>query len=381
MPNPTIEADVQLTHVGVATAADGAPLRLVYDLAPHRGPQGRVRGRLVAFPRLNLSDYRVSACVDWIELKFRTLTMSQNQHVSKKLQVFSPRTPFVTDWSGREGAAAGTHRQFIVRLQEPGVDVFKIANVISTKWGLCSDLKITGIEISLDIFPNDKSDEKRWLMTTMLARSYVPLKDFMGAGLDQMRCITSDAMGEPDTHIMIRGGSGSGLGGLAGDPANHHPPMADGTTCFGALDGPVMISVQDKISDQRTKKKATPLPQEKKRTRVEARFTGPGLAALGLHVLDDLDPSHGAIRFAHLRKHFFDFRLPTFDPADPRDGKRRMIFAKTGLYGLERHEQPDRDLARCAAGQTLAFSDLNDRLQQALAGLDGRWRRGSSKAA
>ncbi|WP_339951066.1 hypothetical protein [uncultured Albimonas sp.] len=381
MPNSTIEADVQLTHVGVAAAVDGTPLRLIYDLTPHGGSQGRVRGRLVATPRLNLSDYKVSACVDWIDLKFRTIDASQNQHVSKKLQAFSPRTPFVTDWSRREGADAGTHKQFIVRLQEPGVDVLGIADAIDKRWGLDGHVKIAGLEVSLDIFPKDGSDEKRWLMTTMLARSYVPLTDFMGPGLDQMRCFTTGPRGETVPNIMIRGGSGSGLDGLAGDPANHHPPMADGTTCFGAKGGPVMVSIQNKISDRRMGRTATSLPPEQRRTRVEVRLLGAGLEALGLHVLGDLDPAHRVTNFAHLRPDIFSFRLPTFDPADPRDGKRREIFSKTGVYGLERHELPERDARRCGAGTTIAFSALNDRLQQALTRLDDRSRRGITRAA
>ena len=239
MPGSTIEANVQLAHVGVAAAADGTPLRLVYDLIPHGGSQGRVRGRLVATPRLKLSDYEVSACVDWIDLKFKTERASQNKHVSTALKSFSPRRIRVEDRAGRTGKDAGTHTQFVVRLQEPGIDVLRIADVIAKRWGLDSDVKIAGLEVSLDIFPKDGSDEKRWLMTTMLARSYVPLTDFMGPGLDQMRCFTTGPRGETVPNIMIRGGSGSGLDGLAGDPANHHPPMADGTTCFGAKSGPI----------------------------------------------------------------------------------------------------------------------------------------------
>lgn len=381
MSAPSIEVDVLLNRLGVAAAADGTPLRLVYDLSPHRGPQRRVRGRLVATPRLNLSDYKVSACVDWIDLKFKTRDASQNQHVSKKLQAFSPHPPFVTDWSRREGADAGTHKQFIVRLQEPGVDVLGVADAIAKRWGLDSDVKIAGLEVSLDIFPNDGSDEKRWLMTTMLSRAYMPLTDFMGPGLDQMRCFTTGPKGGTVPNIMIKGGSGSGLDGLAGDPANHHPPMADGTTCFGAKGGPVMVSIQNKITDHRIGATATSLPQEQRRTRVEVRLLGTGLEALGLHVLDDLDPAHRVTHFAHLRPDIFSFRLPTFDPADPRDGKRREVFSRTGIYGLERREQPGRNLARCAAGTMVAFSKLNDRLQQALARLDTHWRRERTKAS
>lgn len=381
MSGSTIETDVLLALDGAAKTADGTPLQLVYDLAPHPGRQGRVRGRLVATPRVNLSDYWVSACVDWIELKFETRKRSQNQHVSKKLQAFSPRRPFVTDWAGKEGKAAGTHTRFIVRLQEPGVDVVGVNEVVAEEWDLVGDVKITGIEISLDIFPNDKSDEKRWLMTAMLARAYAPLTDFMGLGLDQMRCHTTGPKGETVTTIMIRGGSGSGLDGLAGDPANHQPPMADGTTCFGAVEGPVMVSVQDKISDQRIGDKATALAQKERRTRVEVRLKGEGLGALGLDVLEDLDPARRAIPFVDLRKDFFNFRLPTFDPADPRDDKRRAIFTKTGIYGLERRELKDRDLRRCDAGSLIAFKTLNEWLRQALARLDGRWLRERRKAA
>ena len=368
-----IEAEVRLAGKGMARASDGAPLRLAYDLAPYQGRQRRLRGRLAAVPRMPLADYRVSACVDWIELKFETARKSQNRHVATRLARFSPRMPRVTDWEGREGRLAGTHHRFIARLQEPGAGALGVANAVSEAWGLVGNVRISGIEISLDIFPNDGSDEKRWLMTTMLTRAYRPLEDHMRTGNDQARFIVLDARGEMKVTPFVRASAASGIGGLAADPANHNAPPADATASFGAVHGPVMVSIQNKISDQRVGEVATVLPQNEHRTRVEVRLSGVGLETLGLEHLDDLDPAHRVIPFADLRKPFFDYRLPTFDPTSVRDNARRTIFAASGIAGLEMQEQKDRDMTRCESGPTIAFSALNDRLWQALNRLDERW--------
>lgn len=373
MAHMVIEAEVRLARSGVAEAADGAPLRLTYDLRPCSGVQPRVRGRLVAVPRLDMSDYTVSACVDWVELKFQTSSKSQNRHVSEKLARFSPRPPHVTDWQGRQGREAGTHDKFVVRLQEPGIDVLGVADAISAQWGLVGAVKISGIEISLDIFPNDGSDEKRWLMATMLTRAYWPLRDHMAAGNDQARCIASDARGEPSVTPLVRRIVKDELRSLVVDPANHNAPLADATTSFGAVGGPVMVSIQDKVSDRRIEGTATPLPQEAKRTRLEVRLLGEGLGVLGMEVLGDLDMAGRAVTFQDLRKDLFGFRLATFDPLEAHDAERRTMFSKIGVYGLERHEQMRRDVMRCAAGPTLAFKELNERLRQALQRLDHRW--------
>lgn len=390
MPREQIVAPVWLARS--VLGASGLPVtapNLVFNLNRLDSSQLRFRGRFVSEPDVDLSKYTMRACVDWVTLHVRLIRASQCMHISRALKDVLGRHPHVTDLKERTGAAAGTGVDFLIRVQDPTYStLIATERTLNTLWGTSRRIQMMGMEVAIDVYPNDKEDASRWLMTALLAKTILPAPELLGEGLVRGRYIHDHKL---SPEFLVRASRHAPARFEVSMPDKSHPiihaaPPADGTVYFGAEKGSVMLRVQDKIGDNRNpgKDSLVVLPQSEKRARIEVRLDAVKLKALKLNIMHDLPH----FNFEALRVSIFTFWLPTFSIHDDERDQGLEIFKHSGIYGLERHEiamqKRERDGKPKPWGSTrdrLAYEQLNERMRRALRSLSQKWRSTSSKAA
>jgi hypothetical protein len=365
-----------LTLANPSTDARGrliTPKSLDFSLSPTKNPQSRFNGRLGAVPALDLSAYRVRACIDWVQIEITTTQTTQGVHISRWLNSILGNQPYVTDLNGK---VRSTGRGFLVRVQNPELTKIREGlRDLHSRCGLVGPVKIDGIEVSIDFFSNDGTDQKRWQMVGALGRLILPAPDSLNEGMDRGRYVYSvDGMTKTVKIINLQK-LGRIVNGVVVpfelDVQNHKSPTADSTVYFGEKNSDVMISIQNKITDRRDPSKNTVvnLDQNHKRARIEVTLRSAALTGLGLRFIDDL----GGFDFGKLRSDIFRFWLPTFESGLAEPDPRIAVFEKSGMYGLERYdiayEERFPEHARKREGDTrkrVAHAALNERARAAL---------------
>jgi hypothetical protein len=90
------------------------PQSLEFSLSPTKSNQSRFDDRLGAVPILDLSTYRVRACIAWVQIEIATVKITQGVHISRWLKSILGRQPYVTDLVGKFFA---TGMEFLIKIQ------------------------------------------------------------------------------------------------------------------------------------------------------------------------------------------------------------------------------------------------------------------------
>ncbi len=283
-------------------------LRLEFVEVACTKAQPRFAGRSMLKPLINLDDFRFRAVIDWVDVRITLKQVTQFQYVQKEIKAFVQRDSWITPINPGEGGETNT---FDFRIQEPSsiAQVSEICNAVFSKFLKASAPTITGIEISVDAYPDEPSDDKRALLSGVIQRTIFSRRDITTDSNDRARSIVgADSISVlkliPDAAISASD-SPSSL-----TPSHYKIPWIDGTFYLGGRDNDVMIKVMDKVIDQQNRRATTVriLDDHEKRVRIEVTLKGSELNALGIVDLAGMK----ALSFGKLQGRYFQFKLPTF---------------------------------------------------------------------
>lgn len=385
---------------GYPGSIDRDCLCLTYAVDPFAGKQARFKDRLVADPKANFTEYEFKAVLDWLETYVPTKGHHQARNVQQKLMKLNEEHPgfsscYVRGPRREERYVGGA---FVIKMQDPqpatlyGLLGRILAHYCSEGTGL-DEIPITGMELSLDIYPAKimrfevQAYTVRRMLMTELIRKHVSVEEAFREGKRAARFVHADGDGKPKTQKMLKAPRvTSALRILSADtgiertelavlnPTNHVQPFLDATFYYGDKDERLLFRCMDKITDRRTKLDATKLPFKKTRSRIEFTFKdeipldGLGPASVGLTHVDDLQ-HRGLDGFNQLLR----FDLPTFtrnaaNPNEP-DETEWMIFQKTGVAGLRYYQDVSERMhgvktrrADFSSGKSLRHAEMNRRV-------------------
>lgn len=299
-----------------------------------RNVQARLQNRYSLVPRIDLTQFRCKAVIDFVEMEIVTNTNTNvpamRTWVSEALSVPKP-------WCDQVGGDKNSSNIFRVRIQDPRISkIDRLDRAISaTTAGLAQPITIAKLEVSIDFYPRSGNEEDRLAMFGVLQRTYMPSMNVWTKNRDHPRFQWSK---EDKPTFFLPSLTKRGL---------HHqrsPEAAflDSTVYYWEKTGPALIRIQNKISNNRNKDSFIALPQEDKRARIEVTLTGSALSDLKLRTIADI----ARFSFTKLQGDHFHFALPTFldrarlpqhqkvqEAINLRD---RESFAKGGVLCLER---------------------------------------------
>ena len=391
-----------------------APISLSFQASPHAGKQAATRGRIVLTPDIELSRYGFQAVIDWLEVEVEITRPTQFRYLQEELRAFFPRTCYVESVAPSAGDVSA---QFTIRIQEPksAVHVQNSLEALTGGYRLVGQPILREIEVSVDASPSVPNDLDRALMLGVMNRTIFTKLDVIGSDRARPRfCLEEGAA--PIFSLQTSRLQERKIGKWLVATEDMAAPM-DATFNLGALGGPALIKVMDKVVDQQNRKAGTfkTLADVEKRVRIEVTLKCRELEKLGLYHLEDLRD----FSFAALQGSYFQFKLPTFEATDAnpgsalsaakgwREDQRRKRFLTIGVMGLEfmRHAREafrDRymsDLKRHmrrngkkmtpnrqgtgATGTLVAYEEMNRLISNALSGLGKRertaWRQADRK--
>ncbi|MEN3974295.1 hypothetical protein [Emcibacter sp. SYSU 3D8] len=361
-------------------------LTLPYRVGELTGAQARLQGRYVVEPDVDVSgkSFACSAEVDWLVFGVSLRNVTQSVHVSTLLSPILRRQPHV---EGPNGESHYTGNDFRIRVQQPKRrKLDEVLFELDDRWGLVGEPRPLQIEVSLDFYPKDETDETRRMMVGILQRHFLAPDEHVEGKMAKGRFFFT--YGNPPRKKTFRIYSKKGA----------TTPLIDSTVYFGKEGAPVTWRIMDKTTDDRKGVKAMALMQDKKRARIEVTLGDATVAAMGLETLDDLKSPF----FTKLRKPYFEFRLPTFDEVEGKgieaarekyEELRWSLFAQAGVYGLLRMDRaadvtradlnrkrtegkvraPDGTLRRLRVGENarlVAYGALHRRIGAALRNLN-----------
>ncbi len=138
--------------------------------------QKRFEDRVMFTPGIDLKQYKCRAVVDWIRLECRTSRTTQSVAVGRWFKEATGVQPFVNDASKAHYLASFNDNgaSFGVKIHDPKPQILADGfAAIGKKAGLEEDPRIIGIEISVDWFPKDRSDDRRLQMTAGLTSGFI----------------------------------------------------------------------------------------------------------------------------------------------------------------------------------------------------------------
>lgn len=313
--------------------------RLHFDLLETNSIQRRLRHQKVLVPAINLDTYRFRTVIDWIEFRIHLGRVTQVQHVQQVLRKHLDRDSFIAPENLGEGK---TFTTCSIRIQEPS-SLALIATIhqdLANTFGEAAGSRVTAVEVSVDAYPREPSDEARATLLGALQRTIWTDRDIwsnpnsrprmaFGRGKKEtMKLSPEPDMDSTDLSRMV--------------PENHVVPFVDATMYIGARDDDdVMIRIMDKVKDkQRRDGSFDALPDDRKRVRIEATLKGLALLSLGVTDL----PSLRRMKITSIKKRYFQFRLPTFEQPKPASAAdvmhntkevwRARAFLRSGITGL-----------------------------------------------
>lgn len=400
---PPRQVDVVLTR---SDEAGGGLVRLSSSEVPIQKKQRRFQGRVALQPDIDLSRFRSSAVIDWIEVEITTLRPTQVRYLQEAIEKSGFRTPFVEALDGNR--LTHTAMKWRIRLQEAEPrKLLSALDELNKKFSTADTpmrSKVAGLEISIDFFQEDPSAEDRAKLVGVLRRAIFPKP--------------ARSLSEGETPRTVGGSrSPSFLFTKIGeepsdedafDGRRHFGGPVDHTFYVGRRKGPWMVRVQEKWSDQRNGTTYAKLDELKRRARVEVTLERMELQRMGIVTVGDL----AGFPLASLQGEFFQFFHPTFTGALGEAAPMKQVVAKgledleverfrhSGVLGLRWHRAEvlkrravgfkkrnlDRKLAKCGPlrmpaardsmnGTDLAFDELNAMVQSALKNLGDRIRR------
>ncbi len=378
-------------------------LVLNYSVEPEKKAQARFRGRLVATPEFDLSEYRCRAVIDWLVVTVTLARATQFQHVQRPILELSGVQPWV---EAKDAGTGGTATIFQITFQEGRVaTVAECLDVLRAVYRFVKVPSIDGIEVSVDFTPKVPSEVARHRMVGLLAHHLFPKVDIVVHPYD--RPSFKWGRGRRKTSYLIgdRRRPSRNLDLLRWPLADLSAPV-DATFYAGRQHGRAQWKVMDKILDRQNPATGTRLvlPGKEKRARVEVTLNQQELRALGIDTVESL----GEFNFATLQGRYFQFMLPTFAVASENvpagvvsylESFRKQRFLTAGIAGLvmmdqvsgawrlEQRKQAARAVRaagkrviakrRRGGGETgsfVAYSELNGRISSALEKLSQRER-------
>ncbi|NNU82139.1 hypothetical protein HMH01_17010 [Halovulum dunhuangense] len=375
--------------------------------APDSELQTRFLGRKIIEPSIDLDSFRFESVIDWVWILIEVKHTS-SKWISEKLSTALGRNPRVISDEVKPWDDAVlvdfVGNRFGVVIQEPTpLTLIAVNKILSREFGMVKPAKIAGIELALDLYPRDASDQLRWAMTAVLHRHHLPPKPQKPVPRSDYRHTFSSKKGigaKPQTKFVIakRGAASDGLEisdyDLAKKDArmrvlgdnSHFAPFIDSTVYRGERGDPVMFRIQNKVEDSRVNGVGIRLAPEHRRARIEVTLSGPACAKGGLKKLQDLF----GYNFGTLGRGYFDFWLPSIvaTSADKADmagiidahRERRMIeiFVESGVYGLDLYEEAlKRQHSRNTSGAKKVLAEQSNDAEQSAGTAPMRWHRSS----
>lgn len=374
-----------------------------YELHPTSKTQKRLQGRGELRPTLDLKAYDCVAIIDLIWIVVRADRPICPKNLRIKIKTKTAHVKFVVHNSERTpDYPKGVLFKALINEPTPG-KVSDVLTAINSLDGIETDGELEVVEVSVDIYPKERTNENARLMMSDLLQRHIRPKESLwrydGGWLRQV-----GATKKPQ-FVIGNNIPDMGFNKHVGNAERHSCLQVDKTKYFGARDhGPAMIRVMHKTIDDQDRSKGIlrVLAAGERRSRTEVELRREALDEIGLNRCDDL----WGMDFQKTRVRFFEFCLPTL----PLDGagslgeavataKREMqlrVFQKSGVFGLsyfqhasvkfrnDLRRQKLRDdgvftpLIRAGVGpaaQCIAFDELNRMFDRGLQKLSRAWRR------
>lgn len=387
--------------------------------------QRRFDGRDELIPQVDLGRYKTRAVLDWVQLRFSTFKPRQSLNIRNSVNAGLRarglrENAFVT---GPHGQTRYTGREFLLKLQDPTPRALALTlAAVRDKYRDWEEVQpvffIDAVEVSVDFYVKDaeaggrpRRDLLRWQMVELLRRHLRVLPEYTEQHLARPRVFSGG--GSPTKHIVGDRPTNWRRGitqpfaklGLAREASAvfhetaHHQPVVDGTYYVGPKDGPVLVRIMNKETDERDPSTGLfrDLPEEEKRARIEVTIfnkherLGQGVPLERFDRVDDIYK----FEFQTLRPKVFEFFLPTIRPkgSDIDLGLRghveeEQVFRRGGVYGLHQLHLAERDLLRARRahglpgetprslarnGYLYSHKDLNQKVDGALRRLSTKW--------
>lgn len=300
-------------------------------------------------PTLALDAYRVNAALDWVYLLVRFKEPTTYRAVRGILTPHLDRVPYVRPVDHGRGSAGHI---FNIEHHDPTETTL---NAITAALAYRSDVddgpRPIAMEVAVDFYPDDATDESRQQMVGLLQRHFLPLREAW-----------VDPNGRPRTTATARRVWGGRWTGRAASKSERPPstsrmldkanrrqrqPWVDGTYYVGTKKADVMWRIQDKVGDERVGSTFKALSAESRRARIEVMLKGEVFEKLNIATIADLK----AFEFEKLAGRYFSFWLATLpkqrvnatDLLSIVNNRIResywQTFAEMGVLGVLRRDQ------------------------------------------
>jgi len=350
-------------------------------------PQGTDRGYYALMAGI-MTRYRIEALIDRMAFVWVTKKPTTWRAVRSVLRDELGESCFVEQWDKARSApqiawpgvasniqkvldkSGNKLRVFTVMVQAPTPDALHRALsklAASFPSAMKSGGRIMILEVALDFHPRSSSPEERLTlhehMVGLLQRHHHMEKLRHGEGAWLAKCGFDTSQSDArQVYVSVGGSSGTRtdrLFGLSSSTPSTAPDTAlldpevrerllnpggsklflDSTLYKGTKDGPLLIRIQHKITDEVNPTRGTKrdLPDEERRPRIEVVLKGSGFIReqLGISTMPEL----GSVRFRNLKTEFFRFWVSK-DPKDP--GLREAVqeqLASRGVYGCDHYQR------------------------------------------
>ena len=336
-----------------------APVTLQYAEETLGGSQRRFEGRTVLRPTIDLNAYRWASVVDWIDVELVLGRPSQHWKLNDRIEKLTGRKEYP---KALDVGLGGTASRYRLRVQEPDFSVLRrVLADIEGEYGFASPAAITGIEVSIDAYPDKPSEEARARLHGVLVRHFYPTTRWLTAAMKWPRS-TPGIVNKSGDYIVARNQQDH-FRDIQDrmTPSSDRPAPYASTYYLGEQNDPhAMWRIQNKTVDKQNKATGTrrELTEEEKRIRIEVTLGPDGCKEAGLADFNLL----GEFNFTGLQKSFFQFRLPTFATyphgslkcssrpvaavKERVEETRKQRFLNAGVLGLQIREDARWDHAR-----------------------------------
>lgn len=328
-----------------------APVRLDYVEETLRSSQKRFEGRTALRPQIDLGAYRWASVIDWIDIDFILGRRSQFWQLNARIKRLTGRKEYP---KALDVGSGGTASRYRLRVQEPDFNVLRrVLADIEGEYGFASPAAITGIEVSIDAYPNNPGEEARARLHGVLVRHFYPTTRWLTAAMKWPRAMPG-IVNKSGDYIVARSGQDDFRDVQDRmTPSSDRPAPYASTFYLGEQNDPhAMWRIQNKTVDKQNKATGTrqELTEEEKRIRIEVTLGPDGCREAGLADFNRL----ADFNFTGLQKSFFQFRLPTFATyphgslksasrpvaavKERVEETRKQRFLNAGVLGLEIRE-------------------------------------------
>jgi hypothetical protein len=298
-----------------------APVELGYVEETLSSTQARFKGRIVLTPQIDLNAHQWGSVVDWVDIEFELGRPSQHWKLNDRIETITGRKEYP---KALDVCSGGTASRYRLRVQEPDFKLLRrVLADLEREYGFASPATVVSIEISIDAYPRDPSEEARARLHGLLVRHFFPTTKVLTGGLKWPRFFPG--LVKPVDYIVARNDADPRLDIVDRmTPSSDRSPPYDTTIYIGEKDDPrALWRIQNKVLDKQNKAAGTreELAEEKKRVRIEVTLGPDGCREAGISEFGLI----ADVKFTELQKGFFQFMLPTFGVHNPTRGGTSMM--------------------------------------------------------